>query len=111
MAAFIDIPRGFNLTGESEPQRLEARYATSGFFPMLGIRLVVGRTFTPEEDKPGATPVVLLSHPLWQSRFGSDPTVVGRTLMLDGRGYTLVGVLPSGFRLAPTTDIWIPRAN
>jgi len=108
MAAFVDIPEGFNLTGEGEPQRLEARYATSGFFSLLGIQPVAGRTFTPEEDKPGASSVVMLSHRLWQSRFGSDPASVGRTLMLDGRGYTLVGILPAAFRMAPTTDIWMP---
>jgi predicted permease len=108
MAAFVDIPQGFNLTGEGEPQRLEARYATSGFFSLLGIQPVAGRTFTPEEDKPGASSVVMLSHRLWQSRFGSDPASLGRTLMLDGRGYTLVGILPVAFRMAPTTDIWMP---
>src|SRR5580704_10432910 len=108
MAAFVDIPEGFNLTGEGEPQRLEARYATSGFFSLLGIQPVAGRTFTLEEDKPGASSVVMLSHRLWQSRFGSDPASVGRTLMLDGRGYTLVGILPAAFRMAPTTDIWMP---
>jgi len=108
IAAFVDIPQGFNLTGEGEPQRLEARYATSGLFPLLGVQPVAGRTFAPEEDKPGAAHVVMLSHRLWQSRFGSDPAVVGRMLMLDGRGYTLAGVLPATFRLAPTTDIWMP---
>ncbi len=111
MAAFVDIPQGFNLTGEGQPQRLEARYATSGFFPMLGIQPLAGRGFRPEEDKPGAAPVVMLSHRLWQSRFGSDPSVIGRTLMLDGKGYTLVGVLPSPFRMAPTTDIWMPAGQ
>ena len=111
MAAFVDIPQGFNLTGEGEPQRLEARYATSGFFPMLGIQPVAGRAFHTEEDKPGAAPVVMLSHRLWQSRFGSDPSVIGRTLMLDGKGYTLIGVLPNAFRMAPTTDIWMPAGQ
>ena len=111
MAAFVDIPQGFNLTGEGEPQRLEARYATSGFFPLLGVKPVAGRTFTPEEDKPGASQVVMLSHRLWQSRFGSDPAVVGRMLLLDGRGYMLAGVLPATFRLAPTTDIWMPTGQ
>jgi putative ABC transport system permease protein len=108
MAAFVDIPEGFNLTGEGEPQRLEARYATSGFFPMLGIQPVAGRAFHPEEDKPGAAPVLMLSHRFWQARFGADPSVIGRTLVLDGRGFTLVGVLPNAFRMAPTTDLWMP---
>ena len=108
MAAYVDLPDGVNLTGEGEPQRLEVRYAASGLLPILGIQPVAGRAFTPDEDKPGATPVVMLSHRLWQSRFGSDPGVVGRMFMLDGRGYALIGVLPASFRIAPTTDIWMP---
>ncbi len=111
MAAFVDIPQGFNLTGEGEPQRLEARYATSGFFPMFGIQPVAGRAFRPEEDKPGEAPVIMLSHRLWQTRFGSDTSVIGRTLLLDGKGYTLIGVLPSAFHMAPTTDVWMPAGQ
>ena len=111
IAAYIDIPQGFNLTAQGEPERLESRIATSGLFPLLGIRAVAGRTFTPEEDKPGNAQVVLISHRLWQSHFGSNPSVVGRTLTLDGRGYTLVGVLPTEFALAPSTDIWRPTGQ
>jgi putative ABC transport system permease protein len=108
MAAYVDPPTGFNLTGDGQPERLEASLATSGLFPLLGVRPVAGRTFSPEEDKPGSAPVVLISHRLWQSHFGRDPSVVGRRLTLDGRGFTLVGVLPAEFRLAPTTDLWMP---
>ena len=108
MAAYVDPPSGFNLTGDGQPERLEATLATSGLFPLLGVRPVAGRTFTPEEDKPGGPPVVLISHRLWQNHFGSDPSVVGRTIILDGRGFTLVGVLPAEFSLVPTTDLWMP---
>ncbi|HXJ05240.1 MAG TPA: ABC transporter permease [Candidatus Acidoferrum sp.] len=108
IACYIDIPQGFNLTGEGQAQRIEARYASSGFFPLLGVRPLAGRAFTSEADKPGNPPTVMVSHKLWQSQFGSDPSVVGRTVTLDGRGYTLVGVLPAGLRLAPTTDFWMP---
>lgn len=108
MACYVDVPQGFNLTGEGEALRIEARYVTSGFFEMLGVQPLAGRTFAPEEDKPGNPPVVMVSHRTWQSHFGSDASVIGRTLILDGRGYTLVGVLPAGFRLAPTTDLWMP---
>jgi predicted permease len=108
MGAYVDPPNGFNLTGDGQAERLEASLATSGLFPLLGIRPVVGRTFTPEEDKPGSAPVVLISHRLWQNHFGSDPSVLGRTVTLDGRGFTLVGVLPAEFRLVPTTDLWMP---
>jgi hypothetical protein len=66
MAAYVELPQGFNLTGEGEPERLEARYATSEFLPLLGIQPIIGRAFTPEEDKPGTAPAVLISHQLWQ---------------------------------------------
>jgi putative ABC transport system permease protein len=108
MAAYVDPPIGFNLTGDGQPERLEATLTTSGLFPLLGIRPVAGRTFNPEEDKPGNPPVVLISHQLWRSHFGSDPSVVGRTIRLDGRGFTLIGVLPAEFRLIPSTDLWMP---
>src|SRR5580658_6628674 len=108
MAAYVDPPSGFNLTGDGQAERLEASLATSGLFPLLGMSPVAGRTFHPEEDKPGTPPVVLISHRLWQSHFGSDPSVVGRTVMLDGRGFTLIGVLPAEFQLAPTSDLWMP---
>jgi putative ABC transport system permease protein len=108
MGCYVDIPDGLNLTGEGDAQRIETRYVTSGLFELLGIRPAAGRTFTSEEDKPGEAPVVMASHQLWQSRFGMDPKVIGRRVMLDGHGYTLVGVLPAGFRLAPTTDMWMP---
>src|SRR5271154_27911 len=108
MAAYVDPPSGFNLTGDGQPERLEATIVTSGLFPLLGVRPVAGRTFTPEEDKPGSPPVVLISHRLWQNHFGSDPSVVGRTIILDGRGFTLVGILPAEFGFVPTTDLWMP---
>ena len=108
MAAYVELPQGFNLTGEGEPERLEARYATSEFLPLLGIEPVIGRAFTPEEDKPGTAPTVLISYRLWQRHFGSVGSIVGRTIMLDGRGYTLAGVLPASFQLAPAADLWMP---
>ena len=77
MGGFTELTSGFNLTGEGEPQRVEARFATSDLFPLLGVRPVVGRGFNPEEDKPGSTPVVMLSHKFWESRYGGDPGVVG----------------------------------
>lgn len=107
MGAYVDIPTGFNLTDAGQPERLESRIATSGLFPLLGIQPVAGRLFTTEEDKPGSPHVVLLSHHLWRNHFGSDPSIIGRTLKLDGTGYLIAGVLPASFPLAPSTDIWI----
>ena len=111
MAAYIDIPQGFNLTGEGDPLRVEARLATSGLFPLLGVNPVAGHTFTAEDDKAGGPREVVLSNGLWQSRFGANPSVVGHSIMLDGIGYTVLGVLPAGFALAPTTDLWIPASQ
>jgi putative ABC transport system permease protein len=108
MAAYANIPQGFNMTGHGEAERVEARYANSGFFPLLGVEVKAGRNFAPEEDKPGATPSLIITNRLWQSHFGSDPSTIGRTLLLDGQSYTIIGVLPATFRMAPTTDVWLP---
>lgn len=108
MGAYIDTPRGLNLTGNGEPARVEMRYATSSLFPMLGILPLAGRGFTPEEDNPGQPATVLIGSDLWRTRFASNPGVVGRTVTLDGRGYTVAGVLPDDLRLGPATDIWLP---
>ncbi len=108
MAAYIDIPQGFNLTGLGDPERIQAAFADSSLFPMLGILPALGHTFATEHDKPNGAPAALLTHPFWQSHFGSDPAVVGRTLTLDGRGYTILGVLPANVELSPWADLWLP---
>jgi putative ABC transport system permease protein len=108
MAAYVDISQGFNLTGEGEPERVKAAFATSNLIPMLGVHPIIGRAFTPNEDKPASAPVILLSYRLWQHKFGCDPSAVGRAVMLDGKGYTLAGVLPAGFHLSLQADVWMP---
>jgi len=108
MGAYAKITQGFNLTGEGEPQRVTAVYADDGLFPMLGVRPVMGRAFLPEEDRAGSAPVVILGHRLWQSRFGGDPGVVGRSISLDNQRYTIVGVLPAGMQLSRSADLWLP---
>ena len=108
MGAYARISQGFNLTGEGEPQRILAGYASSELFPMLGAEVVAGRSFLPEEDRAGSEPVVILSHRLWQSRFGGDPGVVGRAIALDNQHYRVVGVLPAGFQLLRWPDLWMP---
>src|SRR4029077_7659823 len=74
----------------------------------LGVRVIAGRLFVPEEDRAGNAPIVILSHRLWQSRFGGDPRVVGRTVTLDDHRYTIAGILPAGFQLLRWADIWMP---
>ena len=108
MGAYVELTQGFNLTGDGEPQRVLGSYTSAGLFPLLGIRLAAGHYFSPEEDRAGSAPVVILSHRLWQSRFGSDPSVVGRTITLDNERYTVTGVLPADFRLLRWPDLWMP---
>jgi predicted permease len=107
MAAYVDVAQGFNLTGAGEPERVQADFATSNLFPMLGIRPLFGRTFEADEDKPASAPAVMLTQRLWQARFGSDPAVMGHTIMLDGKGFTVVGILPASLKLAPRADVWL----
>jgi putative ABC transport system permease protein len=108
MGAYGKVSQGFNLSGEGDPQRVQVGYADSGLFPMLGILPAAGRSFLPEEDRAGSAPVVVLGHRLWQSRFGGDPKVVGRSIALDNQRYTVVGILPGGTQFARSADLWMP---
>ena len=107
MGAYSEISSGFNLTGDAEAQRVQAGYASASLFPMLGLRPVVGRSFTAEEDRAGSAPAAMLGHSLWQSRFGADPSVVGRTIDLDDHRYTVIGVLPPELEIARWADLWL----
>jgi putative ABC transport system permease protein len=101
--------RGQNyvLTGGPEPERLNGRQVTAGLFPTLGITPVLGRAFTPEEDRPGGDRVVLLSDGLWTRRFGRDPSVLGRSLVLNDEPYTVVGVMPGKLHGSwRQSDVW-----
>jgi len=108
MGAYGEISKGFNLTGDGEPQRVLVGYASSDLFPMLGAPVVAGRSFVREENRAGSAPVVILGHRLWQSRFGRDPHVIGRTVTLDNKRYIVVGILPTGFELLRWADLWMP---
>ena len=86
--------------GGAPPERLRIAAVTADLLPLLGVRPLLGRGFDRAEDRPGAEPVIVLGHALWQRRFGADPTVVGRALLLDGVSRTVLGVLPPAVRLA-----------
>src|SRR5260370_8134275 len=101
MGGYAYISQGFNLTGEGEPQRVLVSYASAGLFPMLGIQLAAGHYFVAEEDRAGSSPVVVLSHRLWQSRFGADPAVVGRTITLANPRFPTKPVCPPHFLYLP----------
>jgi predicted permease len=87
----------FTLTGAGDPERLEAARVTASFFPLLGVAPMLGRSFLVEEDRPGCPPVCVLSHELWQRHFAADPSMVGRSITLDGQPYTVLGVMPPRF--------------
>ena len=87
-----------NLTGMGEPERLSGARVTADFFALLGVEPILGRSFLPEEDRPGGRKAVLLSYELWERRFGSNSKVIGSAVQLDGDLYTIVGVAPAGFR-------------
>src|SRR6266480_5091469 len=111
MAAMIE--RSFNLTGVGEPERLDGRRVSANLFELLGVPAVLGRTFVSDDDRPG-THLVLLSYSLWQRRFASDPSVIGRALTLNGESYTVIGVMPRFVQLpgfANRNDqLWVPIA-
>jgi len=97
------------LTGDGDPERLEVAYFTWSMFQVLGVAPELGRVFSAEEDQDGHDRVVVLSHGLWERRFGSDPSVIGRTLEMDGAPLTVLGVMPSGFSFPNrSTQAWIP---
>jgi predicted permease len=109
MAAVANM--SFNLTGAGEPERIDGRRVSAGLFPLLGVEPQLGRAFLPEEDQPGVGRVVLLSHGLWQRRFGADPALIGRALTLNGESHTVVGVMPPHFQFPTAEDeLWVPIA-
>src|SRR5258708_2091215 len=104
--------QSMTLTGNSEPEQITAARVSANFLHILGVTPSVGRGFVPEEDKPGAQPVAMLSTRLWQSRFQGDPLIAGKKVILDSVVYTVVGVLPSGFAFPSTgVDVWLPRPS
>ena len=101
----------FNLTGTGEPERIDGQRVSGSLFQLLGVEPQLGRAFLPEEDRAGANHVVILSHGLWQRRFGSDPAIISRPINLDGQSFTVVGVMPKGFQFPSRTDqLWVPIA-
>jgi len=100
-----------NLTSAGEPEELLVQRVSADFFQVLGVRPQVGRWFVADDDKQGANPVVILSHDLWQGRFGSNPAIIGQPVTLSGRSLTVIGVMPSGFHFLNTQiQAWIPLA-
>lgn len=101
----------FTMTGVGAAQHVDAVNASATLFPMLGIQPHLGRTFTPEEDRPGAAKVVILSDALWRSAFGAQRNAIGRSISLDGTPYQIIGVMSADFNFPyPATQMWVPLA-
>ena len=98
----------FNLSGGSEPERVNGARISASLLPTLGVQPLYGRNLTAEEEREGGEKVVLLGHGLWQRQFGADPGVVGRAVRLDEQSYTVIGVLPPGLNFPPTKNCLCP---
>ncbi len=107
---------GFNLSGAGEPERLHGEMISAGFFEILGVSPLMGRTFSPDEDRLGANPTVMITEGLWKRKFGSAPDIIGKRLILNDVGRTVIGVVPSSFHLhiqnfqrgGPLNEVYLP---
>ena len=99
---------GMNLGGGDRPEQVQGIHVSSEFFHLFGAPVTLGRTFLPEEDRPGGAHVAVLGNGLWQRRFGSDPAVIGKPLSLGGELYTIIGVAGAGFAFDPPPDLYLP---
>jgi len=109
--------QGFNLTGEGAALRIQAAALSASAFPLLGVQPILGQVFTAEDDRFGAGSVAVLSHSLWERHFGGDPHILGKSVKLDEKLYTVVAVMPASFQFpsdgAPRSerpDVWVPEA-
>jgi predicted permease len=109
MSAWGEVTSYYNLTGAEGPEHVAAKQVSSTFFQMLGVQPILGRTFSSAEDQPGGSHVAVISHSLWESRYGGSASVIGKAIILNEENYTVIGVLPAGFRFSTTPeDVWTP---
>jgi len=104
----VATQRSFNLIGQREPERIRGAKVMADYLTTLGIKPVLGRVFSADEDRPGGPPVALISYAFWQNHFAGSPGAIGQSLNLDGKTYTLLGVMPAGFDLPGAAEIWLP---
>lgn len=98
----------YNLTGAGEAERIVTGQVSADLFAALRVNPLMGRLFTNDEDKPGGTPVVLLSYPLWQRRFGGQASILNQPLTLNGKSYTVIGIMPPGYQFPSRVEMWVP---
>jgi predicted permease len=99
---------GGTISEPGEPEYVNGRQISAGLFSTLGISPVQGSAFRPDEDRPGAAPVAIISYGLWQRDFGGEPSAIGKSLVYDGKPYTVVGIAPAGFQLDGEADVFTP---
>ncbi len=92
------------------PERYGGPYVSANAFHLIGQRPLLGRDFTAEDDRPGAAPVVILGNGVWKTRYGSDPSIIGRAIKVDEVPSTVIGVMPEGFKFPVNADLWVPLA-
>src|SRR6266480_2310630 len=108
----VATQRSFNLLGQGEPEHVRGATVMTDYLTTLGVKPLLGRIFSAQEDQAGGPPVALISYGLWQRRFAGSPPALGQSLNLEGRGYNIIGVMPPGFELPGAAEIWIPlQAN
>jgi putative ABC transport system permease protein len=108
VATYDMLGSGFNLAGDGRPERIVGSRVSREFFTVFGAAPALGRDFLPEEDRPGARRVVVLSDGVFHRRFGGDPKLIGRGVRLNGETYTVVGVMPASFRFPTASEVWTP---
>ena len=109
----LSARNAFTLTGRGDPEQVMGLHASAALLPTLGLQPIIGRNFSPDEDRPGGPRVVLISRQIWQQRFHGDASVLGQALTLDGAPYTMIGVLPEAATAFPLDhqQIWVPRPS
>jgi len=100
--------QSYNLTGAGDAERIVAGQVSADLFPILRVNAALGRVFTNEEDKPGATPVVVLSYGLWQRRFGGQASIINQPVTLNAKSYTVIGVMPQNYAYPSRVEMWVP---
>jgi putative ABC transport system permease protein len=97
-----------NLALSDHAERIDLAQTNANFFDVFGVTPQYGRLFIPQDEQAGHAPVVIVSNALWQRRFGSDPSLVGKTITLDGNNFTVIGIAPPGFQYPDKTELWVP---
>jgi predicted permease len=106
LAAYNDLGSGFNVIGSGTPERLIGSHVSAGFFDVMGVHPSLGRVFREEEDVPGGPKLIILSHAVWKNRFGGSVDIIGRPITLNSEPYTVIGVMPDGFRYPEVAQLW-----